>query len=465
MSSTGDEDSGMFARIRVAALLVTVAALATTAPAAAQPLMRETSATDARVVLAVVEPSINAYHQEFRSPRRLQHPSTSLAGYPQGAQPLKLTFGDGDLRALIAADDRVWRSIRPGQLYYVPGTRISGIVHLPEPLDPSVDSEEVLSPESSRPVIDGGRAHGTGVASVAAGTNLGTCPHCDIVVVAADDPETGLQWAAKQPWIDVISNSWGVPLGAPTRASLAYPERALDPDPRSSRDAARGGHPVVFASGNGLTGLGPLTGGTQHGLTWDSPFAGPPWVLTVGAAKAVTGQPTDWHNVPVDVIAQGEQRPAASHENTERRRMFDGTSCSAPVAAGVLAEALYQARRAAGAGRSGVWRGSLLSRNRAKGPLNDGRLTYLELFAAAKAVAAWQPFDPASPPQDPRFTPTTPASFVYQGYGLLDRQHVAPLRDVILGLRRPPPRPEMTFWAERDLEVRSSLWGPAPNPG
>src|SRR5205085_2993950 len=105
------------------------------------------------------------------------------------------------------------------------------------------------------------------------------CPDCDVVVVAADNPEDGLAWAAKQPWIDVISNSWLGLAGTPTRATPAHPERAAQPASDANRAAAAAGHAVVFASGNGATDLGPGTHRTQHAQTWDSPFAGPPWAL------------------------------------------------------------------------------------------------------------------------------------------------------------------------------------------
>lgn len=451
-------------RIVLAAALISASMLVPGVGSAAEGQSNAPRLAQARVVLAVVESSVNVYHQEFREPRQTEHPAAHLAGFPRSARPLDLDLREPDLETAISNDDSTWRGIEPGRLYYVPGTRFAGIVHLPAAVDTYVSSEDLLNPRTRRPVIDGFRYHGTGVASVAAGRTLGTCPLCDIVVVAAQDPEVGLAWAAAQPWIDIISNSWGAPGNAPTRASVNHPERAAELSPEPSRRAAEAGQAVVFASGNGVTTIGPDTGGTQHGLTWKSPYAGPGWVFTVGAAKAVTGQPTDWHNIPVDVIAQGEDRPAASDSSITQKRTFEGTSCSAPVAAGVLAEALRRARQALRIPRSGVSDGALLRGPKRPGPLADGVLTYLELFTAAQSVAKWQPFDPTQPGPDPFFTPTTAGSFAYQGHGLLDRQSIGPLADVLAGRRSQPARPEMHNWTQYDDAARRAAWGPEPRP-
>jgi hypothetical protein len=288
------------------------------------------------------------------------------------------------------------------------------------------------------------------------------------VFVAADNPEDGLAWASRQPWIDIVSNSWGGPAGAPTRATAGHAERAATADASpASLAAARAGKLVVFASGNGATDLGPTSHGTQHSLTWDSPYAGPPWVLTVGAAKAKTGQPTDWHDIPVDVIAQGENRPAADSMSLHGEASFVGTSCAAPVAAGVIAEALYKARSALDSPAVGSARGSLLTpvRRPAQGPVSDGVLTYRDLIAASEAVAEWKPFDPNSVTADPDqafVTPTTPLAFAYEGFGLLDRPNVARLSRVLTGQEPSPGRPEMQQWTSVAHTARAARWGAAP---
>jgi hypothetical protein len=409
----------------------------------------------AHVVLALVEDSINAYHADFASAGRTASPSTWLAGYPQSARALPLHLHEHDLADAIKADSATWSSIKPEQLYYVPGTRLSGLVYIPSPLDRSMTIGGDPKQGPPRPIIDGYRFHGTGVASVAAGNKYGVCPRCDIVLVAADDPESGLAWAAKQPWIDIVSNSWGGPFGAPTRANVGEPDRAAQLTSDVSRAAAQAGKAVVFASGNGITDLGPTTHGTQHGLTWDSPYAGPPWVLSVGAAKRGTGQPTDWHDIPVDVIAQGEERAAANSEDLSGEMTFYGTSCSAPIAAGVLAEALLQAREQVHDRHVGPAGGLLRLRA-------GERRTYLDLLADAKAIASWHALDPSTVVTDPFMTPTSPAAFAYEGFGVLERDSVRALTRALLG--KPPSRPEMDSWVALDTTVRTNKWGQPPVP-
>jgi hypothetical protein len=451
-----------------AALAVALAASGAHAVASAPP-----EESSAHVVIAVVETSVNVYHRDFAAPDRQSSPADWLPGYPRSSEPLRLHLHEKDYATARHLDDRTWATLRPGNLYYVPGTRFSGLVYLPSSLDKTTQQHHVEYPpprDPPRPVVDGYSFHGTGVASVAAGERHGTCPSCDIVFVAADNLEDGLAWAARQPWIDIISNSWGGNLGAPSQATGGHPERGADTgaSPGSSA-AASSGKVVVFASGNGITDLGPTTHGTQHSLTWDSPYAGPPWVLAVGAAKAETGQPTDWHNIPVDVIAQGEQRPAASSSSLTGQDVFYGTSCAAPVAAGVLGAALLEARAAMHAGRVGPVRGSLLAGGRVpgKGPAADGRLSYLELLDAARSIAAWREFDPQSVSRDPFqafVTPTTQVAYAYEGFGLLDHRSVTPLADVLLGRAAMPARPEMAQWQSTATTARSSRWGAAPAP-
>lgn len=423
----------------------------------------------AHVVIALIGESVNPYQRDFAVAGREANPAGWLPGYPRNSRPLHLDLTEPDLSKAMAHDDKTWRSIKPGQLYFIPGTKFAGVVYLPSPLDraqsTSFNSDDpTRTLATPRPVVDGYTFHGTGVASVAAGDHYGTCPDCDLVMVAADDPATGLAWAAQQRWIDIISNSWGGPAGVPTQATLGHPQRAAQIQSAASLTAASSGHAVLFASGNGATDLGPTTHGTQHSLTWDSPYAGPPWVLTVGASKAVTEQPTDWHNIPVDVIAQGELRPAADYRSTTGSMVFYGTSCSTPIAAGVLGEALLRARQAVGDFHVGPLNHALLVTTRAiPGPAADRKITYLELFAAAEAVAQWRAFDPSTMTQDPFLTPTTPVAYAYEGYGVLDQSSIAPLTQVLLGLMPAPKRPEMAQWSSIAGQARTALWGPAPS--
>lgn len=438
-------------------------ALAATVFAAGLPARAIGAAPEGRVVVAIVEDGVNPYHDDFARHDLTAPPHTYLRGYPRDAAPLRLSLNEPDFEKAVVRDDAVWRGVAPGRLHYVPGTSFVGVVHLPgHPLDRSATVDEGGLGDG-RPVIDGNLWHGTGVASAVAGRKHGTCPRCLLVLVAADDQEAGLAWAAKQPWIDVVSNSWGGPLGAPTRAAAGAPTRDATLSSEVSRAAAASGKVVLFGSGNGALSLGATTRAPQHNVTYYSPYAGPPWVIAVGAAR-VDGQPTSWHNVPVDVIAHGEQRPVAAARSTSAEDMFQGTSCSTPVTAGVIAEALRRARTVLGDRGVGSRGGSLLvpARRPRSGPLSDGRLTRPEIVATALAWAAWQPFDPSSAVRDPFVTPTTQAAYAYEGYGLLDGRHSASIAATFVGAAAAPARLEMREWAQRHESVRVARWGAPP---
>lgn len=457
--------------VRAGAAAVAAALVAGAGSAAAAPAPRQAPA-HAQVVVAVIESSLNPYHDEFSRPRLTAHPASYIPGYPKAAKPLRLSLGAADYDKAAAADEQLWRELPARELLYVPGTNFAGLVYLPtdSPLDDdqdvSVSTDEGVG-DTSRPVIDGTQFHGTGVSSVLAGTRYGACPECLVVFVSADDKEEGFAWAAAQPWIDVISNSWGGPLGVPTRGDAARPEQAADPSAEFTRKAAEQGKVVLFGSGNGATGLGGIVPSPQqHSETYSSPFTGPPWILTVGAAKA-NGQPTNWHDIPVDVVAQGEARPAASSGSVNDQQFFLGTSCATPIAAGVIGQALLNARRAFGDTATGSRNGSLVvpapgTRRPASGPLSDGKLTRAEVVDTALSTAAWQPFNPSSLATDPLVTPTTGLSYAYQGHGRLDRDSIPLLSNVLLGRVAQPARPEMADWAAQHEQRRTQLWGPSP---
>lgn len=448
------------ARSAVALAVAVVALISVQAPATVDAAYADT-AVDAHVVVAIIDSGVNVYHREFARPERTAHPSTYLDGYPADAQPLPVTLDAPSYDDAVARDDALWRGIEDGQLYYVPGTNLTGLVHLPGP--DITTSGSVGGETNPRPVLDDYQFHGTGVASTLSGATLGSCPRCDVVLVNSTDNEAAFAWAAAQPWIDVISNSWGGVLVLPSRATAGHPERGLDHDAEFSRVAAEAGKAVLFASGNGLTGLGSTTPGpTQHNSTYESPFTGPPWVLTIGAAEPETGQPTNWHGIPVDVVSYGERWPAAQERSLDGVHEFRGTSNATPLAAGVIAAALLRTREAVGDENTGPRDGSLVADAESlpsTGPLADGALGYRELFDVARAVARWVPFDAGALPDNPFITPTTDAAFAYEGFGLLDRASVDPLADVLLGEIALPERPDMGTWPQEHEQRRVALWG------
>src|SRR5688572_4614083 len=129
-------------------------------------------------VVAFIDTGINPYHEVFRdpSPRAQQHPSTYLPGFPADAVRLDLTFDAEDYAQAVEADcETVWKTVEPGTLYWVPGTRVIGAI--------SFDAGATHPLCEGTNVLDS-NGHGTMVASrAAAGTDWSACPECLIVSV------------------------------------------------------------------------------------------------------------------------------------------------------------------------------------------------------------------------------------------------------------------------------------------
>ena len=131
----------------------------------------------------------------------------------------------------------------------------------------------------------------------------------------------GMEWAAAQPWIDVISLSIGLP-GNPPDPSDIHPEagRFL----AASRAAVSSGKIVVVGAGN--------TPATTH----MSYLVGPPWVIGVGGIEPhSTGQSLASSATGFDVSANYTEYAGNFHE----MGYFSGTSMATPVVAGTLAHA------------------------------------------------------------------------------------------------------------------------------
>lgn len=425
------------ATIAIAIAMTTIRSAADAGSSAARP----------RVVVAVVDNGVNPYHRDFADRGMSVHPSRFLPGYPRTASPLRLTL-DREFAAARHADDGTWGRLAPGRLYYVPGTKIAGLVYLPgsvvdEAQKVTVDTEPAADPP--RPVIDGSQ-HGTQVASLLAGNSHGSCPRCLLVVVSAANREAGLAWAARQPWIDIVSNSYGGPTAAPTGGSVAG-QRSVGAVDRTSRDAALAGKPVFFAAGNGLSGTGPYTGITpDRGSTWTSPYSGPPWVVAVGAADRATGRPSAWHDVPVDVLSFGQNVPSADARSVDGESTCSGTSCSTPYAAGVAGAALLAVRVAVGDTATGFRSGSLVM----PGAHAPAKFRHLRIGRGALVAALLRSATPTS---------AGPASGFVDGFGLLSRQTVPRLAAMLLGRRPVPFREEEATYAQSE-RIRTALWGP-----
>jgi hypothetical protein len=283
--------------------------------------------------------------------------------------------------------------------------------------------------------------------------------------------EANLSWAASQPWIDIVSNSWGnlanVPLGSAT----------------VTRDATRRGQTVAFAAGNGATNTNSSTAFPPGGPVEDpckcktpdsnpsmtSPYGGPSWVLTVGATSPINGQAHWWHSIPVDVSSFGSKWRAAAFNGVPRtdNRDFGGTSCATPTTSGVLSAVIERARQVLGDTVGGQRPGQVVAAAApgatlpAAGPLSDGSLTRSEAEAIVVKTAYPVAADPEKITWDYAIRPTTgtPYDYAVQGYGVVDRNSKARALQVLLGEAPMPNRADVDQVIAAFDTLRNAVWG------
>ena len=414
-------------------------------------------------VIAFVDSGINPYHQDFRAPDFTHHPSKFIEGYPAAAETAQLSYDVADAEgyaAARAADDEVIGNLRRNRLYWFPGTRIIGGYS-------TGGGGGGAFPDT--PVLDE-NGHGTGVASVAAGQYFGSNPNALIVMVEGLG-DASLNWATSQPWIDIVSNSWGnignVPLGSTS----------------ATRNATRRGQTVAFAAGNGATNTNSSTAFPPGGPVEDpckcktpdsnpsftAPYGGPSWVLTVGASSPVNGQAHRRHSIPVDVSSFGSKWRAAAYNGVRREdnRDFGGTSCATPVTSGVLSAVIERARTVFGDTVAGQRPGQVVAAAApgaslpATGPLADGALTRTEAEAIVLKTTNHVPVDPVKVTWDYAIRPTTgtPYDYAVQGYGVVDRDSKARALKVLMGEMPMPDRAAVDQVIAGIDTLRNAVWG------
>lgn len=352
------------------------------------------------VVVAVVDFNMSPYHWDFLASKMPQAqdrdpsndlplgrpPHKWLAGFPQPSKAfasyerLDLSLEGNNPNAPIAAldtkDASEWAKVQPSTMeavnyYWIPDTKFIGAVEF--------GSEQLHGTTSD---------HGVGVSSVSVGNLHGTCPECLLVFVNIDDGEeaAALRWAMDQPWIDVVSNSYG----------HGYAKVYNGAGVEESQKASERGQTVFFSAGNGIENAYTVTNSTYH-----SSEKGPDWMVTVGAVSPGEDNhygddplaPSHGSYVgagkPVDVAAIGLDYPSAygsAFVGQTGSSGFSGTSNAAPMTAGMFARALHQARVDL-PGPSRIQSDGVIARGkrfkcfsaRRRCELRDGRLTAVEL--------------------------------------------------------------------------------------
>jgi hypothetical protein len=419
------------------------------------------------------------------------NPATYIAGFP-AANPLNITLPASDsdpIAPLYGADVSTWTTMAqstPGNVhpYWLPGTKVIAAVRFSSALD--------SSPNGGVNNGANNNAHGTETSSVSAGNIHGTCAECLLVWIGAITPEeelAAIDWAASQPWIDVISNSY--------ERSTAWHDGVYLGNTTSSltKSAVQDkGRIVVWAGGNGDDGAF-----LANDNTYTSSQKGPDWVVTVGAIAAANEQPLRG-GVPVDISAYGEGYPAAGDTTANGETAFSGSSNATPVVAGTMARMAQWARDATGDTTTPtdpqvVAQGQPVAcaANVAHCPLDDGVLTRTEveqtLFSTVlpspprqvpAASTATVPSTGVTVPANNQTTAPSPTitgavtnlpavdSYITEGHGIVygrkDRNRYQAeqrqIQDALFGAVSPPARPPAEpAWFVVDSKCRQRLWG------
>ncbi len=463
-------------RARLAALLTASLAVPLVAAEPAPPA----TGPDDVVVVAIIDGGFDPYHLDWVAKEMPQHrdddptndlplgeaPHTWLPGFPEASafatyDRLDLTmpiFGDEPRQGLDAEDREQWEKVETStadatHYYWIPDSKVIGVVDF--------DDHDVHA---------GGGSHGSGTSSVSVGNVFGTCPQCVAVFIDYGDATTAedaTNWALDQPWIDVVTNSWGLSTGLRDRVYNGS-------DVGRQRAASERGQTILFSAGNGQANTF-----TAPNTTLYSSQEGPDWIITVGAISPSGGSYTG-HGKPADVSSIGTDYPAsncASH--VQCRDTFGGTSNATPVVAGMYARALHEARVAL-PGPSRVQEDGVVARGPAIGcgdarpdcELGDGVLTAEELRDRLLKGAVHTPqgyaatlFGGAAP------TPRTSweDEFLTEGHGSYfgrmnsDEEwltELARIVDPMLGTAPALERPDgEAEWFVVDSFCRQQLWG------
>ena len=459
---------------------------------------------DDAVVIAVIDSGMSPYHYDFLASQMPQAktktksddlpldkaPQTWLKGFPKPSAfsdfgPLKLsltTDPKAEMPKLRDKDEDAWGDIARStatELNYrwIPGTKVIGAMTFGG---------------SGTPVFGtGGPEHGHGTSSVSVGNINGSCPECLLVFLQASagpEYEAALSWAMNQPWIDGISNSYGISTGAVVRDRVYNGS-----DVPLMKSATERGQTVFFSAGNGVTNDFITPNGTLL-----SSQEGPDWIVTVGATEK---DDVDYSGSgkPADVASIGGLYPSSyGATTTTGEGKFGGTSNATPVIAGTYGRALWLARQAmSGPSRTQqagvIASGGKVSCGKARKAceLSDGKLTRAELqdrlfkgatptkggFAGRRtvpgSVVGLVPIPAPVGGQPVPFVTTPPVAdtrMASEGYGTYrakmdgskawKAEFDSRLWDVLRGVRAAPERPAgETEWFRVDSQCRQHIWG------
>jgi subtilisin family serine protease len=362
-----------------------------------------------RVVVAVIDSGVNVYHDFYQTNTSLsddQLAELDNDGVP--ARRVQLTR-EGTYSERLAADEEIWAGIGAGELVYFDGTNVLGISHSPD----------------AHPVLDDG-SHGTGTTTSVLTAN----PNALVVLIEGVGGSAGEKWAATTPWVDILSESYGLYCGQPVLEAVPGDSTA-----KNNKLANDNGKLVVGAADN--TPCPAMNDGT----------AGPPWVVGVAGdhpdGEAECREPVSG-NFP-DFTADFTQTLSAAGTIDETRSM-SGTSFATPTTAGTFSAVLQNVRTEFGH-QGGITEGAL-----AIGP--DGeKFTQFDLRDAMNRTARY--FDFSTGCEEP-VTPVSP--WISQGWGHVGPEVIEAATAQALGLENYEKDGQAVSYMEAQYQYRQTVW-------
>ena len=463
-------------------------------PVVARP--KKASGADDVTVVAILDGGLNPYHWDFlgsKMPQTLDKdpsndlpldmsPDKWLPGFPsprafKSFRSLNLTLQDKDEKGPIAGsevkDAPKWAKVQPSteqeiNYNWIPGTKVIGAID--------------FGPGGQ--LFGDTGSHGVGTTSVSVGNIHGTCPECLLVFIdygfTTQSAEAAIKWAMSQPWIDIISNSYG--------HGGAVPKIYNGKTQEDQRRASERGQTVFFSAGNGIENAYTVTN-----PTYMTSQKGPDWLITVGAVNAgadnaynstLRGQAEhasySGAGKPVDVAGIGSDYPSAYGATTVGGTGafgFSGTSNATPTVAGHYARALYLSRlaldgpsRIQNKGVIATGGGFRCGDKRPDCELGDGKLTATELRTRLLHGAIHTPAGMTTYAQGIHTPPIGEDEFMNEGHGTYFARETSKVRDwlneferiigPIFGRAEALDRPAgERDWMIVDSFCRQSIWG------
>ena len=399
------------------AALALLLSLLPAGPGAAKPLKEEP-----RVVVAVIDTGINAYHEYFNAGGPLYGKSRPSSVTPAVLKELgidkehiiRLTR-TGNFAADFAKDKAKFDRIKKGEPYWFAGTNVIGI---------SFEDGEPLRPDGDA------SPHGIGTAASVLGANP------DAIVIAVEGINSDSEkWAFTHPAVDIVSTSYGPPVPTTGNLSSSY----------------------TGVVENGKAHFGAATNDPQYAGT--DATSGPWWSIGVAGFEEgdSNGRQVLSGNIP-DFVGDFTQELPYCRSCETGMRDVSGTSFATPRSAGTFSKILLEARRAS-RHTGGITGGK-------KPLLVSGRhnLTVWQMRRALEE-AAYYPTSQDYSAGDPTSVPVADQKPWYQmGWGLITpdkRMRVIHETLAHLGIEKKPKRTkpqEACDFMTRNMEARRAYW-------